>query len=427
MAKKVKNEGPSSSVDDIFGQLISQHNKRSNGIATLGSKMESEIKYYIDSGSMLLNMILSNREDGGWPGGRIVEVFGPESIGKSTISYVAMANTQKQGGIPIYADVERTGNKKFMEMFGINLDRLITTNEETVETLFASLEDNLTTIYNAGLIKQANLIVVDSVTSLQTDAELEAGYEYNMNIQLKKAMMLGKVLKKIIPHLSKTNTCLYLVNQVRENTTGYGEKFVVPGGKSIPFYASIRLQLSGKEKIVGRDADAENEYQLALAAFKALPKDVKANTEKPVRNKTDEVTLGYKVSAYTKKNKTAPPDRTAHFNIIFAEGVSDEECYLEYCEKYGMVKKSGAWYSMVHPELTKHYNTQFYASEWMKILTSSEELYKAVYDLLVSKLTIKIGKGTKFSEDKEEDGSEYDSNNNLQIVENKPVTDADLE
>lgn len=395
-----------SSTDDIFSILIGQHNKRSNGIATLGSQMESEIKHYIDSGSMLLNMILSNKENGGWPGGRIVEVYGPESIGKSTLSYVAMANCQKQGGIPIYADIERTGNKEFMKLFGIDLNKLITTNEETIEKLFEALEDNLTTLYNMKRTNCANLIVVDSVTSLQTDSELEGGYEYNMNVALAKAKMMGKALKKIIPFLSKTNTCLYLVNQVRENVSGYGDKWVVPGGKSIPFYASIRLQLSGKEKIEGRDRDAEQQYQDALALYKTLTKDEKDKMGKPERDKKSTVTLGYTVTAYTKKNKTAPPDRTAEFDIEFAKGVSDESNYLKYCEQYGWLKKTGARYQFANKDMFALCEKTFYKTEWLNVLTSSEELYKLIYDKLADKLTVRIG-NSKFSEDKVDSEEDY--------------------
>ena len=136
-------EATSSSVDDIFAQLIGQHNKITPGISTSGAKMESEVKFWIDSGSLLLNMTLSNKPDGGWPSGRIIEVFGKESIGKSTLSYVAMANCQKMGGLAIYGDIERAGNKKFMQMLGINLNELIITNEDTIEKLFQGIENNL--------------------------------------------------------------------------------------------------------------------------------------------------------------------------------------------------------------------------------------------------------------------------------------------
>ncbi len=223
MAKEKKVAEVTSALDDMFAQLIGQHNKVSSGSATLGVQMESEIKYWVDSGSLLLNMILSNRPDGGWPCGRIVEVFGKESIGKSTLGYMAMANCQKAGGIAIYADIEKTGNKTFMKLLGVDLTKLIYTDIPEIEKLFEALEQNLRTITASGRFKDKPImIVVDSVTALQTDAEMESGYEFNMNTSMSKAKQLGKALKKITPFLAKANACLYFVNQIRDNVSGYG-------------------------------------------------------------------------------------------------------------------------------------------------------------------------------------------------------------
>jgi len=219
-----KDNKQTSALDAIFNQLVGQHNKVSPGSATLGSSMESEIKYWVNSGSVLLNMILSNRPDGGWPCGRIVEVFGKESIGKSTLGYVAMANAQKAGGIALYADIERTGNKKFMELLGVDLSKLVYTDIPEIEKLFEALQYNLVTIAESkSFLDKPVMIVVDSVTALQTTSEIETGYEFNMNISMSKAKQLGKALKKIIPYLAKANACLYFVNQTRDNTSGYGE------------------------------------------------------------------------------------------------------------------------------------------------------------------------------------------------------------
>lgn len=386
MAKKVSTPvAELSSIDNVFAQLIGQHNKISSGAATTGVLMESEVKYHIDSGSMLLNMILANKHDGGWPSGRIVEVFGRESIGKSTLGYVAMANCQKAGGIAIYADVEMAGNKKFMQMLGVNLEELVITNENVIEKVFQGIEDNLKfLIANKVRNDKPVLVVVDSVTALETEAESEGGYGYNMNIQMKKAMMLGKALKKIIPYLNKANACLYLVNQIRDNTSGYGDNYVVPGGKSIPFYASVRLYLQGKSKIVAKDPTVENEFLEAMVTWKKTKIG-----EKPVRGKADEVTIGYEITAFTKKNKTAPPDRTAHFRIIFNKGLFDIECFLDYAIKYGIVKQSGAWSEFVHPEITSIAELpKFYASSWVSILADNPKVYEKLEQLLIDKLTI---------------------------------------
>lgn len=385
-----KEKSKTSSVDEIFSQLLGQHNSVSPNSAFMGNVMESQIKYFIDSGSVLLNMILSNRPDGGWPCGRIVEVYGRESIGKSTLGYVALAACQRAGGIAIYADIEKTGNPEFMKMLGIDLTTLITTDIPEIEKLFAALEKNLTTIYSSNRFRNKPvMIVVDSVTALQTDAEMEGGYEFNMNVSMGKAKQLGKALKKIVPFLGKANACLYFVNQIRDNPTGYGENYTVPGGKAIPFYSSVRLYLEGKTKIVVKDPTLENEYQKAVAEWKALGgnKSGIEKPEKPKATKENETTIGYEVTAFTKKNKTAPPDRRTNFRIVFSQGLFDEECWLDSCIKYGIVKLDGAYHSIIAFE---NKCGKFYKTEWLNKIKSDESVYKQVRELLIKKMTIPL-------------------------------------
>lgn len=389
MAKKDK-DAPKSAVDEIFAQLIGQHNTVTPGSAALGKDMDSEIKTFVDTGTMLLNMILSNNPNGGWPCGRIVEVFGKESTGKSTLGYVAMASAQAAGGIAIYADIEKTGNKSFMKLLGIDLDKLITTDIPEIEKLFTALERNLTLITQSKrFINKPVMIVVDSVSALQTDAEMEGGYEYNMNVAMGKAKMLGKALKKIVPFLTAANACLYFVNQVRDNVSGYGESFVVPGGKAIPFYSSIRLHLEGRTKIVLKDQTLENDYQDAMAAYKAAggKKAGLIAPEKPKANKDTETTIGYEVTAFTRKNKTAPSDRRVNFRIIFSQGLFEEECWLAQCIKYGIVKKSGSKHTLIGVENDWG---DFTEKQWVPKLQKNEAIYEKVRDTLIDKLTIPL-------------------------------------
>jgi len=385
-----KGKSKTSSIDDIFALLVGQHNKASPNSSVLGNDMDSEIKMWVNSGSTLLNMILSNRHDGGFPCGRVVEVFGKESIGKSTLGYVAMAEAQKAGGIAIYADIEKTGNKAFMKMLGVNLDELVTTDIPEIEKLFTALEQNLLTIAGSEKFKNKPvMIVVDSVTALQTDSEMEGGYEFNMNVALSKARQLGKALRKIIPSLNKANACLYFVNQIRDNVSGYGDNYVISGGKAIPFYSSIRVYLEGKTKIVVKDPTLENEYQKALAAWKdgGGKKMGLEKPEKPKSTKDNETVIGYEVTAFTKKNKTAPPERRTNFRIIFSQGLFDEECWLDQCIKYGIVHASGAYHEIVAFE---NDCGKFYRTGWIELLKSSEELYNKIKELLIEKLTIPL-------------------------------------
>jgi len=385
-----KSKTSTPATDDIFSQLISQHNKISPGSAMMGTELESEITTWISSGSFLLDMCLSNSANGGWPCGRIVQIFGPESIGKSTLGYVAMASCQKQGGIVIYADIENAANKKFMTMLGIDLERMIWCNTDNVEDLFQALEENLKLIINTPSLKNKPvLIVIDSIAALQTKSEVENNYEANMNISLAKAKQLHKAFRKINAYVSKANACMFCVDQIKENTSGYGPKWQISGGKALPFFSSIRLYLEGKKRIEAKDPTIENEYQEALATWKNAGGN-KTGIPKPERPKTDEVTIGFEITAYTIKNKTAPPDRTAHFRILFAEGLRDEECYLDYLVKYGAVKQSGAYFEIVG---WPNNHGKFYKSAWVSDVICEVDTFKKVREFLEDKLTINLKNG----------------------------------
>ena len=384
MAKAKKAED-TSSVDDIFSQLITQQNNVSPGSAMLGTELNSEVDIWIDSGSMLLNFVLSNTATGGWPAGRTVQVFGKESIGKSTLSYVAMANCQRLGGICIYVDVEHASNKKFMQLLGVDLTRIIWSDIDTLEDLFLALDKNLTTIISSGKYKNKPiLIIIDSVTSLQTKAEFEGDYEFNMNRSLGKAKQMGLALKKINSLLNKANACLFCIDQIRDNTSGYGTAWTVPGGRALPFYASIRLYLEGKEKIVARDPEAENRYLQAVADWKQKG-GKRSGEEKPERDKADAVTIGYEIKAVTIKNKLAPNERVGHFRILFSEGLRDVDCYLDYCVRFGFIRKDGAYHQIV---AFPNDCGKFYATEWLDII-SEVEIHDKIRDLLIERLTVK--------------------------------------
>lgn len=386
MAKTKSSSASESSTDSIFKKLISTANKVVPNSTMTGSELDAEIRTWIDSGSFLLNMILSNKSDGGWPCGRVVQLFGPESIGKSTVAYKAIANAQAQGGICIYADIENAANKKFMQMLGVDLERLIWTNIPDVEDLFLAIEKMLVEIINDSSLKgKPVLVIIDSIAVLQTKGELESDYEANMNISLAKAKQLHKAFRKITYFLNKANACLFCIDQIKDNATGMGQSWALSGGKALPFFSSIRVYLKGKKKIIAKDPTLENEYQDALAAWKAAGGS-KSNKEKPERIKAEEVTIGYEVTAYTFKNKTAPPDRTAHFRIIFSEGLDDAECYLDYLIKYGAVKQTTSWYEVVGELGTGM--SKFQRNDWLEVL-SDANFYLKVKEFLTDKLTIK--------------------------------------
>jgi len=388
MAKE-KKEKATSVTDDIFSKLIDAGNSVTPGSTKLGSQMDSEITTWINTGSLLLNMILSNKEDGGWPCGRVIQMFGQQSIGKSTLSYVAIREAQAMGGISIYGDIEHAASEKFMKMLGVDMDRVIWFDTPDLEDCFEQIERYLKIIIDSGRPKNGkpSIIILDSIDALMPKSEVEGGFEFNMNVSMMKAKQLHKMLRKINIFLNKANCCLFAISQIKDNTTGYGPNFQISGGNALPFWASIRVYLKGKEKIIARDANAENEYQEALARYK-VEKKSNPKLEKPERSKASDVTIGYTVTAYTIKNKTAPPDRTAHFDIIFTEGLKDENCYFQYLLDYGAIKKDGtARYKIVAWE---NDHGSFFKTAWLTDVLSDYDTYERVKKYLVDKLTYKV-------------------------------------
>lgn len=202
---------------NIISQLIAQQNSILPGAAVSGDDMFSAVNYWIPTGSVVLDTIISNKPEGGWPAGRTVELYGQESIGKSTLIFAGFAQVQKAGGIAIYFDVEQAGSPEMMRANGVDLSQLVVSNLTSIEEIFKVLEQNLKTIIATKAYRSKPvLICMDSLAQMSTDAEIEADYDFNMNVDLKKARQIGKALRKITPYLNKANACLIIINQLRD-------------------------------------------------------------------------------------------------------------------------------------------------------------------------------------------------------------------
>lgn len=416
MAKQVtgkKSAQSTDSVDEIFSQLIKEQNVLFPGAAVSGTQMFSDVKIWVSTGSATFDTIISNQEVGGWPCGRIVEVYGQEAIGKSTLAFQAMANCQKMGGVPIYFDVEQAGSKDMMKACGVDMNRIIISGLTSIEEIFAAMEQNLTTIINSKTYKDKPVfIVLDSLAQMTTDGEIEAGFEANMNITLQKAKAIGKALRKINPFLRKANACLYIVNQLRDAPgVTYGDPTTTPGGKAVKFAASVRIKLAGKTPVVEPDPVMEARYNAAIAEWEKLNAIYKANgkmgikPEKPKKTdyKGDEVIIGYDVVAKTEKNKVGPPKREAEFKIVFSKGIIEEDAWLEYALKFNIVKAlSQMEFEFAnYPELGS-----FRRKEWSKLL-KDPDLRKEVREEIVKNLVRNVAiSETELIDDEEIDESE---------------------
>lgn len=403
MAKKEKEV---SKVDDIFSQLITEQNNLFTGAAASGADMFSDVKMYISTGSAIFDTVISNKEVGGWPCGRIVEVFGEEAIGKSTLAFQAMANCQKMGGIPIYFDVEQAGSREMMKACGVDLNRLIISGLTSIEEVFGAMEQNLTTIINNKAYKDKPIfIVIDSLAQMTTDAEVEADYDNNMMLNTLKAKQIGKALRKISPFLRKANACLYIVNQTRSKIgVMFGDPTTTTSGKALPFAASLRIKLLGKSPVVIPDLFVEQEWEKMLKQYEFEVKEwqergkLGSKPEKPKKPKGDEVIIGYQVTARTEKNKIGPPKREAEFTIIFSQGIMEEDAWLDYGVKYNVIRQlSSTEFEFInHPEVGKFKRKEF------KGILADVELHDEIKKELVSKL-VRAPLATEINDEEEEE------------------------
>lgn len=305
MAKKEKLQdgGVSSSVDDFTSTLIKDINKEF-GLRVAYNLSEAEaptvVKRWIDTGSIQLNYAIRNAFGGGYPEGRIIEISGLPSSGKSHLAYHAAAVVQAMGGLVVYIDTENaTPIDKLYEM-GIDVKkRFVYVDTHCTEEVFQVIES---TILKAKQIAEKNipiLVIWDSVAASSPKAELEGDYDQStMGLQ---ARVLSKGMRKITGVIGQNNILLLCLNQLREAIgVMHGDPYVTPGGKAIPFHASLRIRL-------GSGA--------------------------PVKDKAGNI-IGIHVTVSVKKNKVAPPHRKCEFDIIFGKGIQEHEFLFDEVRSY---------------------------------------------------------------------------------------------
>ena len=347
MAKKQKK------LDDISKKFGDEREKALNdalkliekdfgkgSIMRLGERAEQKVQV-MSSGSLALDIALGA---GGYPKGRIIEIYGPESSGKTTVALHAVAQAQKEGGIAAFIDAEHALDPSYAAALGVNIDELLLSQPDSGEQGLEIAGK----LIDSGAV---DLVVVDSVAALVPRAEIDGDIgDSHVGLQ---ARMMSQAMRKLGASINKTKTIAIFINQLREKVgVMFGSPETTPGGRALKFYASVRLDVRGSTKI--EEGSGDNKTQIGkITKIKVV------------------------------KNKVAPPFKVALVDIMFGEGISRTGELLNIAVDEGIIKKSGAWFAYNDEKIGQGAEkAKNYLKEHQEIFDEIDHKVRAAHGLL---------------------------------------------
>jgi recombination protein RecA len=298
-----------------------------------GTRFQVEV---IPTGSIALDLALGI---GGLPRGRVVEIFGPESSGKTTVALHAVAEAQREGGVAAFIDAEHALDPAYARRLGVDVDNLLVSQPDTGEQALEIAE---------ALVRSSavDIVVIDSIAALVPRAELE-GEMGDIHVGL-QARLMSQALRKLTGVISKSRSTAVFINQIREKVgVMFGNPETTPGGRALKFYASVRIEVRKIE-------------------------DLKQGAER----------IGNRVRAKVVKNKMAPPFRQAEFDILYGSGISKEGSLLDAAVELKLISKTGTWYSYGEERLGQgRENARDYLKEHPDVIREIEEKVRQAFNL----------------------------------------------